>query len=191
MSEENKETKKRGRKPKNTESTDIVKTTPIKTVELSSPDKAQIILDSISQGEKIELDVDKQILLNNFNTFMLAEAYSQLPTIIKLHELQLRCLDKYYEQVNEMLDNDDANVFLLEKVINTINSSIDRCNNIILRLGLNSDITDQLMVKHVDNSQNVNVYQSQISKQKVVDIINKLKSGEIFYEIDENDTVEE
>lgn len=191
MSEENKEPKKRGRKPKNTESTDIVKTTPIKTVELSSPDKAQTILDSISKGEKIELDVDKQILLNNFNTFMLAEAYSQLPTIIKLHELQLKCLDKYYEQVNEMLDNDDANVFLLEKVINTINSSIDRCNNIILRLGLNSDITDQLMVKHVDNSQNVNVYQSQISKQKVVDIINKLKSGEIFYEMDDNDIIEE
>lgn len=191
MSEESKEPKKRGRKPKNTESTDIVKTTPIKTVELSSPDKAQTILDSISKGEKIELDVDKQILLNNFNTFMLAEAYSQLPTIIKLHELQLKCLDKYYEQVNEMLDNDDANVFLLEKVINTINSSIDRCNNIILRLGLNSDITDQLMVKHVDNSQNVNVYQSQISKQKVVDIINKLKSGEIFYEMDDNDIIEE
>ena len=191
MSEESKEPKKRGRKPKNTESTDIVKTTPIKTVELSSPDKAQTILDSISKGEKIELDVDKQILLNNFNTFMLAEAYSQLPTIIKLHELQLKCLDKYYEQVNEMLDNDDANVFLLEKVINTINSSIDRCNNIILRLGLNSDITDQLMVKHVDNSQNVNVYQSQISKQKVVDIINKLKSGEIFYEMDDPDIIEE
>ena len=43
---------------------------------------------------------------------MLTEAYSQLPTIIKLYELQTKCLDKYYEQVNEMLDNDDVNVFL-------------------------------------------------------------------------------
>jgi len=141
-------------------------------VSLSSPDKAKKILDAISKGVNIELDVDKQILLNNFNSFMLSQAYSQLPTIIKLYELQTKCLDKYYEQVNEMLDNDDANVFLLEKIINTVNSSIDKCNNIILRLGLNQEITDQLMIRHVDNSQSINFYQSQMSKQKVLDALN-------------------
>ena len=145
-----------------------------KTVSLKSSDNATQILDYISKGEKVELDVDKQTLISNFNTFMLAEAYGQLPTVIKLHELQTRCLDKYYEQVNEMLDNDDVNVFLLDKIITTINNSIDRCNNIILKLGLNSDITDQLMIKHIDNSQTVNVFQSQISKQKVIDTINTL-----------------
>ena len=50
-------------------------------------------------------------------------------------------------------------------------------NNIILKLGLNSDITDQLMIKHIDNSQTVNVFQSQISKQKVVDTIHTLING--------------
>lgn len=166
--------KKRGRKPKK----ELKPIEPeIKTVSLKSQDNATQILDYISKGEKVELDADKQILISNFNTFMLAEAYSQLPTVIKLHELQTRCLDKYYEQVNEMLDNDDVNVFLLDKIITTINSSIDRCNNIILKLGLNSDITDQLMIKHVDQSQNINIYQSQISKQKVLDTIHTLVNG--------------
>lgn len=149
----------------------------IKTVSLKSSDNANQILDYISKGEKVELDADKQVLISNFNTFMLAEAYSQLPTVIKLHELQTKCLDKYYEQVNEMLDDGDVNVFLLDKIITTINSSIDRCNNIILKLGLNSDITDQLMIKHVDNSQTVNIFQSQISKQKVLDTIHTLVNG--------------
>lgn len=174
--------KKRGRKPKNKEDVPAIIEPPIiesevKTVSLKSSDNATQILDYISKGEKVELDADKQVLISNFNTFMLAEAYSQLPTVIKLHELQTKCLDKYYEQVNEMLDNDDVNVFLLDKIITTINSSIDRCNNIILKLGLNSDITDQLMIKHIDNSQTVNVFQSQISKQKVVDTIHTLING--------------
>ena len=151
------------------------------TVSLQDSDSVNKILDNISKGNNVELDVDKQLLLNNFNTFMLAEAFSQLPTIMKLHELQTKCLDKYYEQVNELLDEDDANVFMLDKIISTINDSIDRCNNIILKLGLNSDITDQLMIKHVDNSKTVNVFQSQISKQKVVDTIHAiLNSGELM-----------
>ncbi len=174
--------KKRGRKPKNKEDVPAIIEpaiieSEVKTVSLKSSDNATQILDYISKGEKVELDADKQVLISNFNTFMLAEAYSQLPTVIKLHELQTKCLDKYYEQVNEMLDNDDVNVFLLDKIITTINSSIDRCNNIILKLGLNSDITDQLMIKHIDNSQTVNVFQSQISKQKVVDTIHTLING--------------
>lgn len=143
-------------------------------VSLSSPDNANEILKNISKGNNIELDVDKDKLLNNFNTFMLAEAYSQIPTLIKLHELQTKCLDEYYKQVNELLEDEDANVFMLDKIITTINNSIDRCNNIIMKLGLNSDITDSLMIKHVDNSQNINVYQSQISKQKVLDTINSI-----------------
>lgn len=177
--------KKRGRKPKNATIENEIETTnelvtiesDIKTVSLKSKDNVTEILDYISKGEKVELDADKQVLISNFNTFMLAEAYSQLPTVIKLHELQTKCLDKYYEQVNEMLDNDDVNVFLLDKIITTINSSIDRANNIILKLGLNSDITDQLMIKHIDNSQTVNVFQSQISKQKVLDTIHTLLNG--------------
>ena len=177
---ENNVPKKRGRKPKN-KNTEIIQVNnqpQVKTISLAKADNTQDILNAISNGETVELDVDKQVLLNNFNTFMLTEAYSQLPTIIKLYELQTKCLDKYYEQVNEMLDNDDVNVFLLDKIITTINSSIDRCNNIILKLGLNSDITDQLMIKHVDNSQNINVFQSQISKQKVLDTVQHLfKSG--------------
>lgn len=179
MSEE-KVPKKRGRKPKAKPETNDVPAiieSDTKTVSLKSTDNAKQILDYISKGEKVELDADKQVLISNFNTFMLAEAYSQLPTVIKLHELQTKCLDKYYEQVNEMLDNDDVNVFLLDKIITTINSSIDRCNSIILKLGLNTEITDQLMIKHVDNSQNINVYQSQISKQKVIDTINKIVNG--------------
>lgn len=173
---ENNVPKKRGRKPKN-KNTEIISANnqpQVKTISLAKADNTQDILNAISNGETVELDVDKQVLLNNFNTFMLTEAYSQLPTIIKLYELQTKCLDKYYEQVNEMLDNDDVNVFLLDKIITTINSSIDRCNNIILKLGLNSDITDQLMIKHVDNSQNINVFQSQISKQKVLDTVQHL-----------------
>ena len=177
---ENNVPKKRGRKPKN-KNTEIIQVNnqpQVKTISLAKADNTQDILNAISNGETVELDVDKQVLLNNFNTFMLTEAYSQLPTIIKLYELQTKCLDKYYEQVNDMLDNDDVNVFLLDKIITTINSSIDRCNNIILKLGLNSDITDQLMIKHVDNSQNINVFQSQISKQKVLDTVQHLfKSG--------------
>lgn len=172
--------KKRGRKPKakpETKDVPAIIESDTKTVSLKSTDNAKQILDYISKGEKVELDADKQVLISNFNTFMLAEAYSQLPTVIKLHELQTKCLDKYYEQVNEMLDNDDVNVFLLDKIITTINSSIDRCNSIILKLGLNTEITDQLMIKHVDNSQNINVYQSQISKQKVIDTINKIVNG--------------
>lgn len=189
MSEENNEIKKkRGRPKKNTsennkennkEKTDIVS--------LSSPEKANDIVRKISEGKEIELDLDKQVLLNNFNTFMLAEAYTQLPTIIKLHELQTKCLDKYYEQVNEMLDEGDYNVFLLEKIINAINTSIDRCNNIILKLGLNSDITDSLMITHVDNSQNINVYQSQISKQRVLNTIDKLLANPNLLNADSED----
>lgn len=159
------------------------------TLPLSSPENAQKILDSISKGESVELNVDKQILLNNFNTFMLAEAYSQLPTIIKLHELQTKCLDMYYKQVNELLDEEDVNVFLLDKIITTINNSIDRCNNIILKLGLNSDITDQLMIKHIDNSQHLAVYQSQISQQKVLDVVNKILNGN--YNVEDVDNVNE
>lgn len=147
---------------------------PQKTVSLADANNTKDILEAISKGTPVELDVDKQILLNNFNTFMLTQAYSQLPTIIKLYELQVKCLDKYYEQVNEMLENDDVNVFLLDKIITTINSTIDRCNNIVMKLGLNTDITDSLMIKHVDNSQNINVFQSQISKQKVLDTVHEL-----------------
>ena len=145
-----------------------------KTVTLNSQDNAIDILNSISKGETVKLDVDKETILSNFNTFMLAEAYSQLPTILKLHELQTRCLDMYYQQVNELLDEEDANVFMLDKIITTINNSIDRCNNIILKLGLNSDISESLMIKHVDNSQSINVYQSQISKQKVLDVVHEI-----------------
>ena len=142
------------------------------TIKLSSSNNAQEILDSISNGKNVELDIDKETLLSNFNTFLLAEAYSQLETIIKLHKLQVKCLDKYYEQVNELIDNDDANTFMLEKIITTINDSIDRCNNIIFKLGLNSNVTDQLLIKNIDKSQNVNIFQSQISKQKVLDTLN-------------------
>ena len=168
-----------GRPKKN--KTEKAESNSLQTVSLQDSDSVNKILDNISKGNNVELDVDKQMLLNNFNTFMLAEAFSQLPTIMKLHELQTKCLDKYYEQVNELLDEDDANVFMLDKIISTINDSIDRCNNIILKLGLNSDITDQLMIKHVDNSKTVNVFQSQISKQKVVDTIHAiLNSGELM-----------
>lgn len=141
------------------------------TISMSSPEKAQDVLDKISEGTNVVLDINKQKLLDDFNTFMLAEAYSQLPTILKLHKLQLKCLDMYYDQVNELLEEDDANVFMLEKIINTINNSIDRCNNIILKLGLNADITDALSIQSIDNSTTVNVFQSQISKQKVLDTI--------------------
>lgn len=182
--------KKRGRKPKNKENVPVIVESDVKTVSLKSSDNATQILDYISKGEKVELDADKQVLISNFNTFMLAEAYSQLPTVIKLHELQTKCLDKYYEQVNEMLDNDDVNVFLLDKIITTINSSIDRCNNIILKLGLNSDITDQLMIKHIDNSKTVNVFQSQISKQKVVDTIHTLIEGGYLTNSDDMNEIE-
>jgi len=143
-------------------------------ISLTSQDNADKILESISKGENVELDINKQTLVNNFNTFMLAEAYSQLPTILKLHDLQMKCLDKYYEQANEMLDDDDVNIFLLEKMINMINNTIDRCNNIILKLGLNGDITDQLIINKIDNHQNVNVFQSQISKQKVLDTVKNI-----------------
>lgn len=160
----------------------------IQKAQLSSPKQAESILQAISNGTPVELDVDKQTLLNNFNTFLLAEAYTQLPTIIKLQELQLKCLDRYYEQVNELLDEDDANVFLLDKIIKTINDTIDRSNNMILRLGLNSDITSQLMIQHVDNSQNLslNVYQSQLSKQRVLDFINLLKDDNVQEILDAN-----
>lgn len=184
---ENNVPKKRGRKPKNkdTEISQVNNQPQVKTISLAKADNTQDILNAISNGETVELDVDKQVLLNNFNTFMLTEAYSQLPTIIKLYELQTKCLDKYYEQVNDMLDNDDVNVFLLDKIITTINSSIDRCNNIILKLGLNSDITDSLMIKHVDNSQNINIFQSQISKQKVLDTVHELiNSGYLSNDIE-------
>ena len=74
---------------------------------------------------------------------------------------------------------------MLDKIITTINSSIDRCNNIILKLGLNSDITDSLMIKHVDNSQNINIFQSQISKQKVLDTVHELiNSGYLSNDIE-------
>ncbi len=155
---------------------------------LSSPENANKILDSISKGEAVELDVNKETLLNNFNTFMLAEAYSQLPTIIKLHELQTKCLDMYYKQVNELLDEEDVNVFLLDKIITTINNSIDRCNNIILKLGLNSDITESLMINHVDNSQHLSIYQSQISQQKVIDTINEILKGNYNTTLDDKTT---
>ena len=153
-------------------------------ITLSSPENAKDILDTISKGNNVELDINKQDLLNKFNTFMLAEAYSQLPTIMKLHELQTKCLDAYYKQVNELLEEDDANVFMLDKIISTINNSIDRCNNIILKLGLNSDITDQLMINHIDNSQTLNIYQSQISKQKVLDTIRAILQGEVSIDVD-------
>ena len=153
-------------------------------ITLSSPENAKDILDTISKGNNVELDINKQDLLNKFNTFMLAEAYSQLPTIMKLHELQTKCLDAYYKQVNELLEEDDANVFMLDKIISTINNSIDRCNNIILKLGLNSDITDQLMINHIDNSQTLYVYQSQISKQKVLDTISAILQGEVSIDVD-------
>ena len=113
---ENNVPKKRGRKPKNKdiEISQVNNQPQVKTISLAKADNTQDILNAISNGETVELDVDKQVLLNNFNTFMLTEAYSQLPTIIKLYELQTKCLDKYYEQVNDMLDNDDVNVFLLD-----------------------------------------------------------------------------
>ena len=77
-----------------------------------------------------------------------------------------------------MLDNDDVNVFLLDKLITTINNNIDRCNSIILRLGLNEDVSSGLVIKHIENSQNIvqNVYQSQLSKQKVIETVNNLMS---------------
>lgn len=154
-------------------------------ISLSSPDKANEILSKISKGENVELDNDKSELLGNLNTFMIAEAYSQLPTIMKLHELQMKCLDKYYEQVNELLDEDDANVFMLDKIITTINNTIDRSNNIIMRLGLNSNITDQLMIQPVNQTQNnINIFQSQLSKQRVVNVIDEIlkNSQAIDYE---------
>lgn len=146
------------------------------SVSLTSKNDVESILTKISEGESVNLDIDKELLLNNFNTFMLTEAFSQLATISKLHKIQTRCLDTYYDQVNELLDNEDANVFLLDKIINTINNSIDRCNNIIMKLGLNADISDQLTINKIDNSQTINVYQSQISKQKVVNTIDKILS---------------
>lgn len=145
-----------------------------KCTDLSSPDVAKSVLNQISSGDTVTLSVNKEELLNQFNTFMIAEAYSQLPTILKLHELQLKCLDRYYDQVNELLDEDDANVFLLDKIITTLNNSIDRCNNIIMKLGLNSQITDQLIIQHIDNSQHINAYQSQVSKQRVLDTVRML-----------------
>lgn len=165
-----------GRKKKETVANEVT------TMSLSSPANASDVLDNISKGKNVELDVDKDKLLNNFNTFMLAEAYSQIPTLIKLHELQTKCLDTYYNQVTELLEEEDANVFMLDKIITTINNSIDRCNNIIFKLGLNSEITDSLMIKHVDNSQNINVFQSQLSKQKVLDTIHSILNGDIDIE---------
>ena len=147
-------------------------------VSLNSPKEADEILKMISNGQNVALDVDKEQLINNFNTFMLSEAYSQIPTLIRLHELQTKCLNEYYKQVEELLENEDANVFLLEKIIGTINGTIDRCNNIIMKLGLNANITDQLIINNIDNSQNVNVFQSQMSQQKVVDLLNRVKNGE-------------
>ena len=53
------------------------------------------------------------------------------------------------------------------------------------KLGLNSDITDSLMIKHVDNSQNINIFQSQISKQKVLDTVHELiNSGYLSNDIE-------
>ena len=141
---------------------------------LQSQDNAQKILQAISDGELVTLDVDKDKIINNLNTFMVVEAFRQLPTILKLHELQVKCLDKYYELAMEMIDDDDVNVFVLEKMIGCINSSIEKCNSIILRLGLNKEISDSLMIKQVDQSQNINVYQSQISKQKVIEALKNL-----------------
>lgn len=157
-------------------------------ISLSSPEQANEILSKISSGENIELNVDKSELLGNLNTFMIAEAYSQLPTILKLHELQMKCLDKYYEQVNELLDEDDANVFMLDKIITTINNTIDRSNNIIMRLGLNSDITEQLTIQPINNVQNnINVFQSQLSKQRVLNAIDEiLKSGQLESNVESN-----
>lgn len=189
MSEENKQKKKRGRPPKKKRETNLA-ITENKSLNLKSQDNVQLIMNAISNGESVELDIDKNEMMKNFNTFMLTQAYGQLPTIIKLYELQMKCLDEYYKQVNELLDDEDANVFLLDKIITTINNCIDRCNNIIMRLGLNSDITDQLMIKHVDNSQNINInaYQSQISKQKVLDTVrNILEISKTTNNINEED----
>ena len=159
------------------------------TISLTSSDTAQEILDSISDGKTVELDINKDSLINNLNAFLLAEAYSQLPTIIKLHKLQTKCLDKYYEQVNELIDDDDANTFMLEKIINTLNESIDRCNNMIFKLGLNSNVTSQLMIKHVDNSKNVNVFQSQLSKQRVISALDKIIT--LYENPDQNITLQD
>lgn len=189
MSEENKQKKKRGRPPKKKQETNLA-IMENKSLNLKSQDNVQLIMNAISNGESVELDIDKNEMMKNFNTFMLTQAYGQLPTIIKLYELQMRCLDEYYKQVNELLDDEDANVFLLDKIITTINNCIDRCNNIIMKLGLNSDITDQLMIKHVDNSQNINInaYQSQISKQKVLDTVrNILEISKTTNNINEED----
>ena len=189
MSEENKQKKKRGRPPKKKQETNLA-IMENKSLNLKSQDNVQLIMNAISNGKSVELDIDKNEMMKNFNTFMLTQAYGQLPTIIKLYELQMRCLDEYYKQVNELLDDEDANVFLLDKIITTINNCIDRCNNIIMKLGLNSDITDQLMIKHVDNSQNINInaYQSQISKQKVLDTVrNILEISKTTNNINEED----
>ena len=189
MNEENKQKKKRGRPPKKKQETNLA-ITENKSLNLKSQDNVQLIMNAISNGKSVELDIDKNEMMKNFNTFMLTQAYGQLPTIIKLYELQMRCLDEYYKQVNELLDDEDANVFLLDKIITTINNCIDRCNNIIMKLGLNSDITDQLMIKHVDNSQNINInaYQSQISKQKVLDTVrNILEISKTTNNINEED----
>ena len=190
MSEENKPKKKRGRPPKKKQEETQLTIKENKALNLKSQDNVQIIMNAISNGDSVELDIDKNEMMKNFNTFMLTQAYGQLPTIIKLYELQMRCLDEYYKQVNELLDDEDANVFLLDKIITTINNSIDRCNNIIMKLGLNSDITDQLMIKHVDNSQNINInaYQSQISKQKVLDTVrNILEISQTTNNVSEDD----
>ena len=41
------------------------------------------------------------------------------------------------------------------------------------------------MIKHVDNSQNINIFQSQISKQKVLDTVHELiNSGYLSNDIE-------
>ena len=69
---ENNVPKKRGRKPKN-KNTEIIQVNnqpQVKTISLAKADNTQDILNAISNGETVELDVDKQVLLNNFTTWV-------------------------------------------------------------------------------------------------------------------------
>ena len=153
----------------------------------------------LSKDDTYYLDENE---INNVNIGVLSGSEDKIKKALNNKGITLTTFDGV-DALISALDNKSVNFIALPKltyfseiverdlnIAYNINNCIDRCNNIIMKLGLNSDITDQLMIKHVDNSQNINInaYQSQISKQKVLDTVrNILEISKTTNNINEED----
>lgn len=109
-----------------------------------------LLMKHISEDTITESHINGDKLLNKTKLFIIAQACNELNRVIKMTKLLDTLEDKFIDAINNKLDESPNNIQLLTFAMETITTSLNRSNNLIVQV-----LKDEKLSQVIINTTNI------------------------------------